>query len=253
MHSHAYFLTVRSTLSVLVCSLFHCSGRKSDRRIFARGWKWLRLHMRAQIIPFGGHGHRHGLSRHPEQSGATAPCPSPWRTTHCERSLSESRKPKAHMAPMPGGAGRYAVGWAKASGSPVLPYSLPGIRPDRPGRTGVVPSPFGPAAACGGAGRCLPCRLSERTAPGTRPGAGGPAAEPSRWGGLLARSLRTHWPPPDQGGPSWCPDRWRGRACGASSSRLPPRRARRSPRSRPGRSGAGRRVRWPPRRSRPGC
>jgi len=31
MHSHAYFLTVRSTLSALVCSLFHCSGRKSDR------------------------------------------------------------------------------------------------------------------------------------------------------------------------------------------------------------------------------
>ena len=30
MHSHAYFLTVRSTLSVLVCSLFRCSGRKSD-------------------------------------------------------------------------------------------------------------------------------------------------------------------------------------------------------------------------------
>jgi hypothetical protein len=32
MHSHAYFLTVRSTLSALVCSLFHSSGRKSDRR-----------------------------------------------------------------------------------------------------------------------------------------------------------------------------------------------------------------------------
>src|SRR5580704_6461355 len=39
------------------------------------------------------------------------------------------------------------------------------------------------------------------------------------------------------------------RACGASSCRLPPRRARPSPRSRPGRSGAGRRARWPPRRS----
>jgi hypothetical protein len=35
MHSHAYFLTVRSTLSALVCSLFHCSGRKSDRRLGA--------------------------------------------------------------------------------------------------------------------------------------------------------------------------------------------------------------------------
>ena len=35
MHSHAYFLTVRSTLSALVCSLFHCSGRKSDRRVCA--------------------------------------------------------------------------------------------------------------------------------------------------------------------------------------------------------------------------
>jgi hypothetical protein len=35
MHSHAYFLAVRSTLSALVCSLFHCSGRKSDRRLGA--------------------------------------------------------------------------------------------------------------------------------------------------------------------------------------------------------------------------
>ena len=33
MHSHAYFLTVRSTLPALECSLSHCSGRKSDRRI----------------------------------------------------------------------------------------------------------------------------------------------------------------------------------------------------------------------------
>jgi hypothetical protein len=65
----------------------------------------------------GGHGHRHGLSRHPEQSGGTAPCPSPWRTTHCERSLSEAGKPEAHMAPVPGGAGRYAVGWAPWAGS----------------------------------------------------------------------------------------------------------------------------------------
>ena len=29
MHSHAYFLTVRSTLSALMCSFFRCSGRKS--------------------------------------------------------------------------------------------------------------------------------------------------------------------------------------------------------------------------------
>jgi hypothetical protein len=31
MHSHAYFLTVRSTLSALMCSFFRCSGSKSDR------------------------------------------------------------------------------------------------------------------------------------------------------------------------------------------------------------------------------
>ena len=31
MHSHAYFLAVRSTLSALVCSLFRCSGRKEIR------------------------------------------------------------------------------------------------------------------------------------------------------------------------------------------------------------------------------
>jgi hypothetical protein len=35
MHSHAYSLTVRSTLSTIARSLFHRSGRKSDRRFGA--------------------------------------------------------------------------------------------------------------------------------------------------------------------------------------------------------------------------
>src|SRR5580700_5437996 len=37
MHSHAYFLTVRSTLPALVCSLSHCSSRKSERRLGTGG------------------------------------------------------------------------------------------------------------------------------------------------------------------------------------------------------------------------
>src|SRR5690349_12754841 len=35
MHSHAYSLTVRSTLSAIARSLFRRSGRKSDRRLRA--------------------------------------------------------------------------------------------------------------------------------------------------------------------------------------------------------------------------
>ena len=231
-----WFVTVASDYHA--ARLVFQSVSEPTCRIFARAWKWLRLHMCAQIIPFGAAATVTGTVCHD--------IPNNWaglRLTHLRggRRIVNDRNPKAGnrrrtwrpclavlavtpsagrlgLGPAPArrGGRRRAPGergehqWvrtlrkvvAKASGSPVLPYSPPGIRPDRPGRTGVVPSPFGPAAACGGAGRRLACRVSERTAPGTRPGAGGPAAEPSRWGGLLARSLRTQWPPPNQGRPS---------------------------------------------------
>jgi hypothetical protein len=162
----------------LAASLVNTSGNSSrpvrqagNGCISPNNCPWVEIAATAYVrsdhpVRRGGHGHRRGLSRHPEQLSGTAPCPSPWRTTHCERSLSEGRKTEgAHGAyvqrcwPIRRRLG--ALGWvlrllvvvgagerrgrgehqwvrtlckvaAKASGSPVLPYSPPGIRPDRP-------------------------------------------------------------------------------------------------------------------------
>jgi hypothetical protein len=75
--------------------------------------------MRAQIIPFGAAATVTGVVCHD--------IPNNWaglRLAHLRggRRIVNDRylkagKPKAHMAPMSGGAGRYAVGWAPWAGS----------------------------------------------------------------------------------------------------------------------------------------
>jgi hypothetical protein len=77
---------------------------------------------------------------------------------------------------------------AKASRSPLLLYSPPGIRPNHPDRpNGRRAESVGPAAGCGGAGRRVPCRVFERTAPGTRSGGRRPWHSTILPGVLLAR------------------------------------------------------------------
>jgi hypothetical protein len=92
MHSHAYSLTVRSTLSTIVRSLFHRSGRKSDRRIGAR-------RLSSPSVMYGAHINHSGAQPMP-QPWKLLPLTSGW-TSSCWRGKGDGFTDRSRMCSGP--------------------------------------------------------------------------------------------------------------------------------------------------------
>jgi hypothetical protein len=129
MHSHAYFLTVRSTLSALMCSFFRCSGRKSDRRIRA-GLVFAAVS--ARRVQIGRFCSALGFAVRGLRSGHALPAAVSCRCSSWAASLPRSR------AALTGGKTTRAHSIQGCAGGYVMPGGVPrrcrGYRRPGPGR-----------------------------------------------------------------------------------------------------------------------